>query len=322
MFIIKKTVIAFAARTSVAASLASQAQSASFPEKNVTVICPWSAGGGTDTIIRGLSRSTEAFLGKDITVVNKTGGGGAIGHSAGVNARADGYTVAMVTFELLSLPPQGLVPFTYKDYDLLMRVNMDAAALTVPADAPYNTVSEFVAYAKANPKEIKVGHAGPGSVWHLAGSIFADKADIDLSYVPFNGGAPAVTALVGNHIHAVSVSPAEVQGQVQAGTLKILAVMSDERNPGFPDVPTMREAGYDVVFGTWRGLAVPKSTPEEAKVILHDAFNKGMETDEFQKFARDAGLGLAYLNAEDWSKDLSVAAESVAKTMNDLGLAN
>ncbi|MFQ3236491.1 MAG: tripartite-type tricarboxylate transporter receptor subunit TctC [Paraglaciecola sp.] len=322
MFIIKKTVIAFAAITIVAASLASQAQSASFPEKNVTVICPWSAGGGTDTIIRGLSRSTEAFLGKDITVVNKTGGGGAIGHSAGVNARADGYTVAMVTFELLSLPPQGLVPFTYKDYDLLMRVNMDAAALTVPADAPYNTVSEFVAYAKANPKEIKVGHAGPGSVWHLAGSIFADKADIDLSYVPFNGGAPAVTALVGNHIHAVSVSPAEVQGQVQAGTLKILAVMSDERNPGFPDVPTMREAGYDVVFGTWRGLAVPKSTPEEAKVILHDAFKKGMETDEFQKFARDAGLGLAYLNAEDWSKDLSVAAESVAKTMNDLGLAN
>ena len=97
--------------------------------------------------------------------------------------------------------------------------------------------------------------------------------------------------------------------------------MSDERNAGFPEVPTMQEEGIDVVFGTWRGLAVPNSTPEDAKKILHDAFKKGMETDEFQKFARDAGLGLAYLNAEDWSKDLSAAAGNVAKTMKDLGLA-
>ena len=321
MFSIKKLVMGCVAIAISTSGMVSQAQADTFPKKDVTVICPWSAGGGTDTIIRGLSRSTEQCLGKKITVINKTGGGGAIGHSAGVNARADGYTVAMVTFELLSLPPQGLVPFTYKDFDLLMRVNMDAAALTVPADAPYDTVAELIEYAKAHPKEIKVGHAGPGSVWHLAGSIFADKAGIELSYVPFDGAAPAVTALVGNHIHAVSVSPAEVKGQVEAGTLKILAVMSDERNASFPGVPTMQEEGVDVVFGTWRGLAVPNSTPAEAKKVLHDAFKKGMETDEFQTFARNAGLGLAYLNAEDWSKDLAAAAGNVSNTMVALGLA-
>ncbi len=294
---------------------------ASFPSKTITVICPWSAGGGTDTILRGLAKQTEPFLGQNITVVNKTGGGGAIGHGAGIHARPDGYTVTMVTFEIISLPPQGLVPFTYKDYDLLMRVNMDPAAITVPKDAPYNTIAEFVTYAKAHPGEIKVGHSGPGSVWQIAGGIFAEKAGIDLTFVPHDGAAPAVTALVGKHIQAVSVSPAEVQGQVEAGSLKMLAVMSDSRLPNFPAVPTMKEAGYDVSFGTWRGLAVPKGTPAEVKKVLHDAFKKGMESETFLKFAKDSGLGLAYLPADAWGKDLEVASTNVAKTMKKLGLA-
>ncbi len=294
---------------------------ASFPSKTITVICPWSAGGGTDTILRGLAKQTEPFLGQNITVVNKTGGGGAIGHGAGIRARPDGYTVTMVTFEIISLPPQGLVPFTYKDYDLLMRVNMDPAAITVPKDAPYNTIAEFVAYAKAHPGGIKVGHSGPGSVWQIAGGIFAEKAGIDLTFVPHDGAAPAVTALVGKHIQAVSVSPAEVQGQVEAGSLKMLAVMSDSRLPNFPDVPTMKEAGYDVSFGTWRGLAVPKGTPAEVKKVLHDAFKKGMESEMFLKFAKDSGLGLAYLPADAWGKDLEVASTNVANTMKKLGLA-
>ncbi|MBT6033042.1 MAG: tripartite tricarboxylate transporter substrate binding protein [Kordiimonadaceae bacterium] len=299
----------------------SHVQAADFPSKRLTLICPWAAGGGTDTILRGLARNTEPFLGETITIINKTGGSGAIGHAAGVRARPDGYTVTMVTFDILTLPPQGFVPFTYKDYDLLMRVNMDPAAITVPIDAPYNTIEEFVAYSKANPGKIKVGHAGPGTAWHLAGSIFAEKVGIDLAYVPYNGAAPAVTALVGKHIQAVSVSPAEVRGQVEGGTVKILAVMSDERVSGFPEVPTMKEAGFDVSFGTWRGLAVPNSTPEDAKKILHDAFKKGMESDAFKAFAADTGLGVSYMSAEDWEKDLSTSSVSVAKTMKNLGLA-
>lgn len=295
--------------------------SANFPTKNVTLICPWSAGGGTDTILRGLARETEPFLGKTLTVVNKTGGGGAIGHGAGIAARPDGYTVTMVTFEILSLPPQGLVPFTYEDYALLMRVNMDPSAITVPADAPYNTIDEFVAYAKKNPGAIKVGHSGPGSVWEIGGSIFAEKAGIELTFVPHDGAAPAVTSLVGKHIQAVSVSPAEVRGQVESGNLKMLAVMSDQRLKDFPDVPTMKESGYDVSFGTWRGLGVPKKTPADIQKTLHDAFKKGMDSPGFQEFAANSGLGLAYMNGEDWEKDLSVSATDVANTMKKLGLA-
>lgn len=293
---------------------------ADFPRKGITLICPWAAGGGTDTLLRGLARNTEPFLGKNITVMNRAGGAGAIGHASGVGARNDGYTVTMITFDILTLPPQGLVPFTYENFDLLLRVNMDPAALTVPIDAPYDTIEEFIEYAKENPGEIKVGHAGPGTAWHLAGSMLAKETGIDLSYVPYNGAAPAVTALVGNHIQAVTVSPAEVRSQVEGGLLKILAVMSDERLAGFENVPTMKEADINVSFGTWRGLGVPKSTPEYVRNILHDAFKKGMETEEFQKFAGDMGLGLSYMSSKEWTNELANSAGNVSDTMKDLGL--
>ena len=294
---------------------------AEYPTKGITLICPWAAGGGTDTLLRGLARNAEPFLGQNITVVNRTGGAGAIGHGTGVAARNDGYTVTMVTFDILTLPPQKLVPFTYENYDLIMRVNMDPAAITVRTDAPYDTLQKFVAYAKANPGKMKVGHAGPGTAWHLAGSIFAKEAGIKLSYVPYNGAAPAVTALVGNHIQAVSVSPAEVRSQVEAGILKILGVMSEERLAGFENTPTMKEAGYDVAFGTWRGLALPKSSPQEANETLHDAFKKGMETGAFKKFAANMGLGLSYMGPEEWVKELSNSAKDVKQTMKELRLA-
>lgn len=291
-----------------------------FPKKDIMAICPWSAGGGTDTIFRALARETEPFLGTGINVTNKTGGGGAVGHGAGINAKADGYTVTMITFEILSLPPQGLVPFTYKDYDLLMRVNMDPAAITVSADAPYDTLEEFVAYAKAHPGEINIGHSGPGSVWQIAGGIVAEKMDFKAKFVPYDGAAPAVTALVGGHIQAVTVSPAEVRGQVEAGTLKMLGVMSDERIAQFPNVPTLKEMGIDVSFGTWRGLAVPAGTPEDVRKILTAAFKKGMDSPSFVKFAENAGLGLAYLSAEDFEKDLEASSKNVANVMKSLGL--
>lgn len=297
------------------------AKTEKFPTKPVTIIVPWAAGGGTDAVARGLAKAAEPSLGQTITVNNVTGGGGAVGHGAGLNAKNDGYTVTMITFELLSLPPQKLVPFTYKDFDLLMRVNMDPAALTVKADAPFKSVQEFIEYAKANPGKVNVGNSGPGSVWHIAAGLLEEKAGIQLNHVPFNGAAPAVTDLVGGHIQAVTVSPAEVQSQVKAGQLKMLAVMSPERNPNFPDVPTFKELGYDINFGTWRGLAVPKNTPENVKKVLADAFKKGYDSQEFQEFAKKAGLGLAYSPADKFKEYLDETSKNVEAVMQKLGLA-
>ena len=294
---------------------------AAFPEKPVTVICPWAPGGGTDVLLRALSKEAEKFLGQPITVVNQTGGAGAIGHNAIRAARPDGYTVGMITFELNSLPPQGLVPFTWKNFDPMMRINSDPAALTVRKDAPYNTVRGFLDYAKAHPDEITIGNSAPGSVWHIAAGLVADKTGIKVKHVPFDGAAPAVTSLVGGHLTAVAVSVAEVRGQVQAGNLKILGVMSAERDKIFPDVPTFKEQGVDVEFYTWRGLGLPKGVPPAIKAKLTDAFKKAMDTPAFKELAAKASLNLAYQDSADFSKFLDQNYKDVEAVMKSIGLA-
>ncbi|SDG85114.1 tripartite tricarboxylate transporter substrate binding protein [Propionivibrio dicarboxylicus] len=294
---------------------------AAFPEKPVTVICPWTAGGGTDVLLRALSKEAEKFLGQTINVVNQTGGAGAIGHNAIRTARPDGYTVGMITFELNSLPPQGLVPFTWKDFDPLMRINSDPAALTVKADAPYSTVRGFMDYAKAHPGEITIGNSAPGSVWHIAAGLAAEKTGVTVKHVPFDGAQPAVTALVGGHIKAVAVSVAEVRSQVQAKNLKILGVMSSERDKIFPDVPTFKEQGVDVQFYTWRGLALPKGVPAANKAKILDAYKKAFETKDFQEFAAKASLNLSYQDSAEFAKFLDQNFKDVSAVMKNLGLA-
>jgi tripartite-type tricarboxylate transporter receptor subunit TctC len=312
--------ILLAGSIALTTSLLASPAMAEYPEKPVTVICPWSAGGGTDTLLRALSKEAEKHLGQTINVVNQTGGGGAIGHNAIRAARPDGYTVGMITFELNSLPPQGLVPFTWKDFDPLMRINSDPAALTVRTDAPYSNLKGFVEYAKSHPGEITIGNSGPGSVWHIAAGLAADKTGVSVKHVPFNGGQPAVTALVGGHINAVAVSVAEVGGQVQAGNLKILGVMAPERDKQFPDVPTFKDQGINVEFSTWRGLGLPKGVPAEARAKIVDAYKKAFDSKDFKDFAAKASLNLAYQDQAEFTQFLGQNYQDVEAVMTGLGL--
>lgn len=315
----RRTMLAGA--VALAAGIIATPALAAYPDKPVTVICPWTAGGGTDVLLRALAKAAEKHLGQTINVVNQTGGAGAIGHNAIRAARPDGYTLGMITFELNSLPPQGLVPFTWKDFDPLMRINSDPAALTVRKDAPYSTVRGFMDYAKAHPGEITIGNSAPGSVWHIAAGLAAEKTGVEVKHVPFDGAQPAVTALVGGHIKAVAVSVAEVKGQVQAGNLKLLGVMSAERDKIFPDIPTFKEQGVDVQFYTWRGLGLPKGVPAPIKAKLADAFKKAYDSPDFQEFAAKASLNLAYQNSADFAKFLDQNYKDVEAVMKSLGLA-
>ena len=314
----RRTMLATA--VALAAGLFAAPAFAAFPDKPVNVICPWTAGGGTDVLLRALSKEAEKFLGQTINVVNQTGGAGAIGHNAIRAARPDGYTIGMITFELNSLPPQGLVPFTWKDFDPVMLINTDAAALTVRADAPYSTVRGFMDHARANPGEITIGNSAPGSVWHIAAGLAAEKTGVNVKHVPFNGAQPAVTALVGGHIKAVAVSVAEVRSQVQAGNLKILGVMAAERDKIFPNVPTFKEQGVDVQFATWRGLAFPKGVPAANRAKVADAYKKAFETKEFKEFAANAALTLNYQDGAAFTKFLDQNYKDVAAVMKGLGL--
>jgi len=293
-----------------------------YPTRNITMICPWAAGGGTDAILRALSAAAERQLGRTIVVENRTGGAGAIGHAAIKNARPDGYTMGMITFELNSLPQQGLIDFTFEDFEPLILVNADAAALTVHINAPYNNVREFVEYARRNPGTISIGNSAPGSVWHIGAGLLAAETNINVRHIPFEGAAPAVTALAGGHIQAVSVSLAEVRGQVEAGNVKVLGVMDTQRSPMFPNVPTFQEQGFDIVYGTWRGLALPRGVDPAIRNTLVTAFSAAMQDPAFVTTARNMNLNLQFLGPNDFRTFLRDNKEAVTRTMTDLGMIN
>ncbi|MDR3333435.1 MAG: tripartite tricarboxylate transporter substrate binding protein [Treponema sp.] len=291
-----------------------------YPTKNITMICPWAAGGGTDAVLRALSAAAAKQLGVSITVENKTGGAGAIGHAAIKNAKPDGYTVGMITFELNSLPQQGLIDFTYTDFDPLIRVNSDAATLTVKADAPYNTIAEFVAYCKENPGTVSIGNSAPGSVWHIGAGLLANETGIQVKHIAFEGAAPAVTALAGGHIQAVSVSLAEVKSQLDAGNVKCLGIMDTQRSFLYPNIPTFIESGYNITYSTWRGLALPKGTDPAIKKVLIDAFTAAMNDPDFVSQAQNLNLNLAYLSSDDFTAFLKDNFEAVTKTLKETHL--
>jgi tripartite-type tricarboxylate transporter receptor subunit TctC len=293
---------------------------AKYPTKNITMICPWAAGGGTDAILRALSAAAEKQLGVTIAVENRTGGAGAIGHSAIKNARPDGYTIGMITFEINSLPQQGLIDFTYADYDPLIRVNADAATLTVKADAPYNSVKEFVEFCKKNPGKVSIGNSAPGSVWHIGAGLLANETGIDVKHVAFEGAAPAVTALAGGHIEAVSVSLAEVKSQLDAGNVKCLGIMDEKRSELYPNIPTFKDQGYNITYHTWRGLAMPKGIDPAIRDILVKAFSEAIKDPAFTDQAKKLNLNLSFLPPAEFNAFLKENFDAVTKTMKAIGL--
>ncbi|MCA1809497.1 MAG: tripartite tricarboxylate transporter substrate binding protein [Lentisphaerae bacterium] len=285
----------------------------------MTLICPFSPGGGTDLLARKLAHEAEKRFAKPVLVSNITGGGGAIGHAAGRIAPADGHTVLLTTFELVSLPVQGLAPFTYRDFDLLMLLNMDPAAVAVRSDFPADSLAEFVQYAQQG-KAPSIGNSGAGAVWHLAAAMLADRAQIPVIHVPFNGASQAITALIGGHIDAVTVSPAELKTYVESGQIKLLGIMSADRLKSFPETPTCREQDFDLLFGTWRGLALPEGVPSASRDILRDTFHEVAQSDELTAFAAQSGMNLHPLTGKAFRAMVEQQAQEVAVTMKKLGL--
>jgi tripartite-type tricarboxylate transporter receptor subunit TctC len=240
---------------------------------DVRVIIPKGAGGGTDTSARGLLQ----FMAKNIPGINfvptnKPDGGGVTGMVETANAKADGYTLGMVTVELAMFPHQGKCPVTYKDFEAISAPIAAPAALIVPADAPYNTLDEFIQYCKKNPGKVMVGNSGMGAIWHIAAMQFEQEFDVKLKHIPYpNGTADIVAALLGGHIDGTFADPSGIKGQYEAGGVKILATMSAKRSNLYPDVPTFTELGHPLTVRAWAVLVAPKGTPENVLAVLRQA---------------------------------------------------
>lgn len=280
---------------------------AAYPDREITVIVPWAAGGGTDRVARFLASEMEKELGVPVVVSNRTGGNGAVGHTAAATARANGYTIGNITMELSTLSYLGLTNITYQDYKPIVLFNQDYASVIVRSDAPWNTVEELLDDIKANPSDFTFSGSGAGSIWDLARVGMLDAAGIDATkvrWVPSQGAAPAITELLGGHIDVITTSYPEASPQIESGHLKALAIMSPERIAGYEEIPTLMEYGIDWSAGTWRGFAVPKDTPNDIVDTLYAALNKIVESAAFTNFMENNGFGPSVLGPEEFTEFL------------------
>ncbi|MEW6235614.1 MAG: tripartite tricarboxylate transporter substrate binding protein [Candidatus Omnitrophota bacterium] len=295
-------------------------QEASFPSRPITIVVPWAAGGGTDQLARIMAEEAAKIFGVGVNVLNRDGGAGTVGHIYGMKARPDGYTVTMVTYELCSYKPLNRAQIGPGDYKALLQLNEDPGAITIHADSPWKTLKELIDYSREHPKEITVGNSGPGAVWHIGAVKLENMTGVRFTHIPLDGAKPAVTRLLGKHIQAVAVSPAEVEQYVREGTFRCLGIMSEERFADMPEVPTMQEQGIELVHGTWRGLAVHKETPDDIAAKLANGFKQAYDQPSFQAAAKRMLMGLKYRNGEDFSKYMQKEAEDVAALITELGL--
>jgi tripartite-type tricarboxylate transporter receptor subunit TctC len=295
---------------------------AAFPERDITLIVPWAAGGGTDTLARTLVKNGKKFFGVNINVQNVTGGTGVIGMNQVARGKADGYTVALITFNLSTYRLLGQSELSYRDFDLIALLNRSIAGLTVKADSQFKTLKDLVEYAKANPGVVTVGHSGPAGAWHLAGVAIANSYGLKFTFVPFDGAAPTRTALVGGHITVCSSGMDEVLQFYQTKQVRILAANSPTRHPAFPEVPTMAEAGYPIenpIFD-WRGLAVAKGTPPEALKILREGFQKAAEDPEYIALMDKLALPRTYLEGDKFREFLANTEKILEPVIERVGL--
>ncbi|CAM4290058.1 tripartite tricarboxylate transporter substrate binding protein [Paenibacillus tarimensis] len=300
----------------------SRSGAADFPNKPITLIVPYAAGGGTDATARALAKAAEKHMSQPIVVVNRTGGGGSIGLMEGANAKGDGYTVTYLVAELTTLPHLGLLPITYESFKPIAQTNLDPSAITVRREAPWQTAEEFIAYAKENPGKVRMGNAGTGSIWHLAAATLEREADATFSHIPFEGAGPAVQALISGFVDAVPVSPAEVKAYVDQGQLRTLAINADTKSEALPGVGTLKEeTGIDGNFiGTWRGLGVPKDTPDDITDRLAEAFIKGTEEKGFRDYMEANGLGLHVENGQGFRRQMKESHDLFSDLIPELGL--
>ncbi|RZI75015.1 MAG: tripartite tricarboxylate transporter substrate binding protein [Pseudomonas sp.] len=273
-----------------------------YPSKPIELIVPASAGGGTDALSRLFAEVAKNRLPQPFVVNNKPGASGAIGMSEVVSSRADGYKLCMIIAEVTTLPSLGLAKFDHTRFEPIARLNADPAAITVRADAPWNTLEEFLDAAKKQAGTTKLGNAGSGSVYHLSAIGLEDKVGVKFNHIPYSGAAPAVVALLGGHIDALDVSPAEVAPHVKGGKLKILGIMATERLAAFASVPTFKERHIDLALGTWRGLAAPKGAPGAVIDVLRTAARRVSEDPAFRNGLDKSNLGFAYLDAPEFAQ--------------------
>lgn len=285
---------------------------AKVPSRPVQLIVPWAEGGGTDRIARKLAVLLEKDLGQPVTVVNRTGGGGALGHTAGATAAPDGHTMTMVTTELTMMHWTDLTPLrqvpTYKDFTPVALLNIDPAGVQVAATSQWKTLRDLLKYVKSNPGKVWTSGGPKGGIYELAraGMLKAAGIPVDaMPYVPSTGAATALEELVAGRVQVVTASLVEGRPLIDGGKVRPLAIMADKRDPAFPNVPTLKELSLNYSMGTWRGITLPKDTSPEIVAVYEKALEKIVKSRAFVDFMLNGPFGIRYKGSADFATFLA-----------------
>jgi tripartite-type tricarboxylate transporter receptor subunit TctC len=294
---------------------------AEYPERPITMYCPYS-GGTADSSLRAITNNAQKILGQPIIVLNKPGASGSLAASMLATARPDGYTLGMVTFGPLTMAPH-MYDITYdpfNSFDFIFAFGKYMYGPCVRSDSPIQTLKDLVKYAKANPGKVKYSTVGLATPTHFGMSKLAKMEGLKWDVVVFKEVPAAVSACLGGHVDVVSQTPAAVVPAIKGGQLRLLASMSDTRWKWVPDVPTVRELGYDFDVVSWLALAAPKGTPKAIMDKLIPAFKKALDDPEVITLMDRIYVPIVYRSAADYMKLVEVEYKDVEKMIRDLGL--
>lgn len=292
-----------------------------FPSRPITLIAPWPAGGSSDAIMRAFGQSASKILGVPVVIENKPGVGGTLGASAMLQAKPDGYTITQLPLGIYRLPHMQNMPFNpVTDITHIVCLTGYTFGIACTADAPFKNLKEMVAYAKANPGKLEYGHTGTGTTPHLAIEEFSEKAGIKLNPIPFKGSAEIMQAILGGHIRVMS-GTTEFAPHVQSGKLRLLATLGSQRNKAFPDVPTVKESGWDTITESPFGIGGPKNMDPAVVKVLHDAFKATLDDPEVKAALDKFFQPTIYMNTADYTAYAQRTFAAEKATIERLGLA-
>ena len=285
-----------------------QGQAADFPNKPITLIVPYPAGGATDLVIRPLGEAAKKFLGQPVVVENRSGGGGAVGVGSIIGKKPDGYLLSVVVTSLHRNSYINKLSFdTVKDVTPIIQLAGYLYGILVRSDSQFKTLKELLDYAKANPGKISYMASGVGTGGHIAMEELAYNAGgIKFNHIPSKGDPESTAALLGGHVDAISTTSGWIP-QAEAGKLRLLATYGDKKTKRFPNVPTVAELGLKVVHNSPIGIVGPKDLPKEIVKTLHDAFKKSLDDPTFLSVMDRYEMPVMYLNTEAFAKQWAEA---------------
>jgi tripartite-type tricarboxylate transporter receptor subunit TctC len=289
-----------------------------FPEKPIQVIIPFDAGGNTDLMARALQEDMNRALGQPFVPINKPGAAATLGAGELARARADGYTIGMMTIGPLALQPNiRPLPYTVESFDYICQTYDVPIFLMVPQNSRFQTAADAVAFAKGNPQALTYGSSGPGTMPHISSAAFLRAAGVEGTHVPFRGSGEMAQALLAGTIMAISDAPSIAA----ANNLRILATYSAERQPSHPTVPTMREMGFDIVGSIWGGLIAPKGIPQAARTKLEEACRSAATSEGYKAAAARLNSPALYKSGPDFKAFVEAQSRTLGDVIRAAGLA-